>query len=327
MRAAYQGGFLLLRHFYRCLASVLLVTGNCLAKLTAGRTRLGKVRFMVFCVIASASALPVACLCAPASANVADADFAITRNDIDATLALGQAVNIDNPYGDVRVSFGGFEHKIETHVVLQEPPGAEAIALAPAVASDGRYTVAPRLPVGALLHEGQRLDLSVFLPEGHALRVRTEQGAIEVHGAHGDLDLKSVAGNIGLRGNKGAILAETGEGSIEASLASAPRHSAQRLATTTGEILVGVDDQLDAEVTMTTSAHFATDYSLKVTRQDGVEPNKLARAVVGENHAKILLESRRGQITLLRRARFKLVGSASSTSAVEQDESEDNDSD
>ena len=167
----------------------------------------------------------------------------------------------------------------------------------------------------------------MFLPEGHALRVRTEQGVIEVHGAHGDLDLKSVAGNIGLRGNKGAILAETGEGSIEASLASAPRHSTQRLTTRTGEILVGVDDRLDAEVTMVTSAHFATDYSIKVTRQDGVEPNKLARTVVGENRAKILLESRRGQITLIRRARFKSVGSASSTSAAEQEESEDNDSD
>ena len=284
---------------------------------------------MVFCVIASASALPATCLSAPLSAAAAEAeaDILATRSDYELFLPVGQAVTIDNPYGDVRVSFGGFEHKIETHAVLQEPPGAEHIALAPAVAGDGRYTIAPRLPVGAILREGQRIDLSVLLPEGHALRVRTEQGLIEVHGIHADVDLKSVAGHIGLRGNKGAILAETGEGSIEASLASAPRHSAQRLATTTGEILVGVDDQLDAEVTMTTSAHFATDYSLKVTRQDGVEPNKLARAVVGENHAKILLESRRGQITLLRRARFKLVGSASSTSAVEQDESEDNDSD
>lgn len=281
---------------------------------------------LMACVLALPAALASAQTAVSDPAPGSD-DIAITRNDYQVTLPAGQAVTLDNPYGDVRVAFGGYEHQLEAHAVLQEPTGAAHIALEPSVASDGRYTVAPRLPAGAIVRDGQRLDLSVLLPEGHALLIRTEQGLIEVHGVHADVDLKSTAGDIGLRGIKGAIQAETGAGSIEASLASAPRKSRQRLATSTGEIQVGVDDRLDAEVTMATSAQFATDYSIQITRHPGVEPDKLARTVIGANAAKLLLESRRGEIRLRRRARFTPVGGESSATADEQEETEDNDSD
>ena len=54
----------------------------------------------------------------------------ISRRDILATLPAGQVVSIDNPYGEVLVRFGGFEHRLETHLVLQvvDANGFTAIA-------------------------------------------------------------------------------------------------------------------------------------------------------------------------------------------------------
>jgi DUF4097 and DUF4098 domain-containing protein YvlB len=172
--------------------------------------------------------------------------------------------------------------------------------------------------------EGQRLDMSVLVPEGHDLRVRTEHGLIDVRGVHGNVDLASVAGDITLRGIKGAIQAQTRDGTIEASLATAPRGAQQRLATTTGTLQVGVDDELDAALQLATSAQFATDYSLQVEPRTGEEPNKIARTVIGENHSTLVLDSKRGEIRLLRRARFTSVGEAAPADAQDQ---EDNDSD
>jgi hypothetical protein len=258
-----------------------------------------------------------------ASAHVDTAHVNITRSDFAATLDVGTAVTIDNPYGDVHVRFGGFEHKVDGHVVLQEPAGAAHIGLVPGLV-EGRYTVAPRLPPHATLQEGQRLDLSVFVPEGHDLRVTTERGSIDVRGVHGDVDLASIGGSITLRAIKGAIQAQTRDGTIEASLGTAPKGARQRLATITGSLQVGVDDDLDAAVRMATSAQFATDYSIQVERRVGEEPNKVARTVIGENHSTLALDSKRGEIRLLRRARFTSVGDAPAADAETQ---EDNDSD
>jgi hypothetical protein len=270
---------------------------------------------------------------APASSRTSHADqlpapqVAATRDDYIDTLRPGQIISINNPYGDVHAQFGGFENQIETHAVLQEPAKAAHIQLVPATTPDGIYTIAPRLPPGATVRDTQRLDLSVMVPEGHALHVQTEHGVIDVHGIHGDVDLKSAAGDITLRAIHGAIQAETTEGSIEASLGTAPHGSRQRLATTTGDIQVGVDDGLDATIAMATSGLFATDYSLAVTRHPGEEPNKSARAVVGSNASEIRLDSKRGEIRLMRRAGFTSVGEASRGAATKEQGEDDNDSD
>lgn len=252
----------------------------------------------------------------------------ILRSDVKATLPARQVVNIDNPYGDVHARFGGFEHRLEAHLVLQEPDGAAHIELKPVSRdADKRFSLIARLPKGTALRDGQRLDLSVLVPEGHDLRVRTEHGLIDVHGLRGDLDAVTVDGPIDLRGIRGTISASTTTGMIEAALGKAPRGSTQRLVTTTGDIRVGVDDHLDAALEMTTSSQFATDYSLTITPRPGAEPNKQAQALIGENHAKVLLESMRGEIRLLRRARFTAAGGATAADSEQEEEMEDNDSD
>ncbi|MEO7251142.1 MAG: DUF4097 family beta strand repeat-containing protein [Arenimonas sp.] len=264
----------------------------------------------------------------PAAApDAAASAIAAIRSDYDVMLKPGQAIVVDNPYGNVSARFGGFEHKVETHAVLQEPAGAVHIELKPGQDSAGRYSLAPRLPAGTTLAQGQRLDLALFVPEGHALSVDTKQGQIQVYGVHSNVQLRSEEGDIKIRGIKGAIVAETGEGSIEAALGTAPRKASQRLATRTGEIRIGVDDHLDAALDMATSGLFATEYSLKVARKPGEEPNKRAQSVIGEAHSRLLIESKRGQISVFRRAKFTATGGQSSAAQDQEEEQEDNDSD
>ena len=243
------------------------------------------------------------------------------RREFTATLVDGEAVAVDNPYGDVRLRFGGFAQAIEVDAVMQTPPGAPAMALQP-VSDNGRYVVAPRIPEGTTLATGQRVDLVVFVPLGHSVAVRTEHGLIESHGIRGNIDLHSTAGDIAVRGTQGSVQAQTGAGSIEASLNPAPPKSKQLLATTTGNIVLGVSDKLDAEVELATSGVFATEYSLQVMPQQGQEPNKRARGVIGAATARIDVASKRGEIRLLRRAEF----TALDGKPVDE-EHEDNDAD
>jgi hypothetical protein len=275
--------------------------------------------FAVLCGCASAPLSPTT---SPVAERASPPDAQLVRLDLSATLEAGQAVAVDNPYGDVRLRFGGYEDKLEIHSVAQEPDRAKPIALQPGVV-DGRYLIAPRLPAGTLVVEGQRLDLVVFVPLGHPVVARTERGVIESRGIRADIDLHSTSGDIAIRGTKGSVHAETGAGNIEASLLSAPRGAKQRLATGTGEIVLAVNDKLDAEVEMATSAAFATEYSLKIKQLPGKEPNKRAFASIGEENSSLLVESLRGEIRLLRWTGFT---SADGT-PVEEDEQADTDSD
>lgn len=243
------------------------------------------------------------------------------RLDFSALLADGRAIAIDNPYGDVRLRFGGFAHALEIHAVLQQPAGAVPIAVEPDAAS-GPYRFAPRLPGGAIVAEGQRLDVVAFVPLGHAVAVRTERGLIESHGVRGDIDLESVSGDIAIRGTQGRVQAQTGPGSIEASFTAAPKGSRQRLATSTGNIVLAVDERLDAALELATSGVFATEFSLDVEHLANQEPNKRARTTIGGDDAHITVESRRGEIRLLRRSAFTPLGGKTA-----DEEYEDNDSD
>ena len=267
---------------------------------------------------------PIASPMPAASSSVAAAAVRAAdpqRIDFNTTLAAGQAVTIDNPYGDVRLRFGGFAHALEIHAVLQQPANAPPIAMQPD-ADAGRYRFAPRLPAGAIAAAGQRLDVVAFIPLGHAVAVRTERGLIESHGVRGDIDLESVAGDIAIRGTQGCVQARTGVGAIEASFNAAPKDSRQRLATSTGNIVLAVDDRLDAAVELATSGLFATEFSLDVERLANQEPNKRAHATIGGDDARITVESRRGEIRLLRRSAFTPLGGKPA-----DEEYEDNDSD
>lgn len=231
------------------------------------------------------------------------------RRDDSFKLPAGQAIQVDNAYGSVYLRFGGYEDQLDIRSTVQQPEGAATIAFQP-VARDGRFEVVPKLPNGVALAQGQRIDLVLYVPKGHPLIVRTGFGVIESRGVKSDIDLGTGTGDIAVRGTDGTVQARTSEGKIEVTFEGTARPgSVQRVSSRTGNIAVIVSDTLDAEVRLSTSQQFATDYSLTVEHLDGKEPNKIATAVVGKpksgaDKAQVVLESLVSEIRLQRRGVF-----------------------
>jgi hypothetical protein len=230
------------------------------------------------------------------------------RRDLSVSLPAGQPIDIDNPHGSVFLRFGGYEHTLDIRAMIQQPKGAATFRFAPGV-QQGRFVVATSLPAGAERAEAQRIDLVLYVPEKHAVRVRTGDGGIESRGLKSDVVFNSETGNITARGTEGTLQAESAEGRIRIMLGTAPPGSEQRLATRTGDIVLGVTDALDAELRLSTSGTLTTDYSVAIEHRDREEPSKRAQAKVGapkagKDGAVVVVESLRGNLQLWRRAVF-----------------------
>jgi hypothetical protein len=231
------------------------------------------------------------------------------RRDDSFKLPAGQAIQVDNAYGSVYLRFGGYEDQLDIRSTVQQPEGAAAIDFQP-VERDGSFVVVPRLPAGVALAEGQRIDLVLYVPKGHPVTARSVFGVIESRGLKSDIDLGTDTGDIAVRGTDGTVQARTSEGKIEVTFEGTARPgSIQRLSSRTGNIAVIVSDKLDAEVRLSTSQLFSTDYSLIVEHLDGKEPNKIATAVIGapksgKEKAQVVLESLVSEIRLQRRGVF-----------------------
>jgi hypothetical protein len=241
----------------------------------------------------------------PASTDPAAAltEASIERSVSTHALNARQAIRIDNPYGDVRVRFGGYEDTLEWRTVAQNAEAAEKIAVTGS--SNDVFLVSARLPEGVVLAPGQRIEITAYVPLGHDLDIVTERGLIQVFGLRGSLKARSVSGNIVFRGIEGLIDVETGAGNVEGQLDPKPAGSRQRIATSTGNILLGLVDGLNAELTMASSGVFATEFSIKIDPQPGQEPNKSATAVIGKPESNVEVVSKRGEIRLLRRLEFR----------------------
>ncbi len=243
-----------------------------------------------------------------ADAPAVAATPAIAEGDIDRAVNLHQLVakqpiRIDNPYGDVRVRFGGYEHKLEWRTIAQNGSAAHKIAVTGD--SGESYAITARLPEGVVLSPGQRVEITAYVPQGHDLEIITERGLIDVRGLQGNLKARSADGNINFRGIAGLIDVETGAGMIEGQLDPAPTGSRQRIATSTGNILLGIADGLNARLAMASSGVFATEFSVEIVPQPGQEPNKAASAEIGKPESDIEVVSKRGEIRLLRRLEFR----------------------
>jgi hypothetical protein len=220
-----------------------------------------------------------------------------------ATLQAGQAIRFENPYGDVRLRFGGYQHLLEWRGVYQQGEVPTRITLE--TVKGETFTIQARLPEGATLAPSQRVDITAYVPKGHDVSVSTERGLIEARGLTGNFQARSAHGPIAFRGIGGMIDVETGAGTIEGQFDPVAPGSRHRIVSTTGHIVLGLPSALDAELSLSTSGVYATEFSLEVTPQPGQEPNKQARAVIGKAKGHIEVASRRGEIRLLRRAEFR----------------------
>jgi hypothetical protein len=229
-----------------------------------------------------------------------------TRSEVKAVLTVGQALQIQNDFGDVRLRFGGFEHGVLVTAVAQAPIGSAMPVVGFDQASGIVRTALPDARAAVL---GQRIDLVVWAPEKHNIKVNTLRGLVEIRGVHSDVTVRSSSGDITARGVQGALDIETGSGAIEAAFSDHAIAAVQRAVTRTGAIVVSFGPKLNAELALATSALIATEYSVEITQKPGEEPNKtgVVKIGVGKNGLaanKIEISSKRGELRLFRRQAF-----------------------
>lgn len=242
---------------------------------------------------------------APGTPNVIAGfdESTVERSVSTQQLTEKQPIRIDNPYGDVRIRFGGYESTLEWRTVAQNAAATHKIA----VSGDNQssYVVSARLPEGIAVAPDQRIEITAYVPKGHDLEILTEHGLIEVRGVQANVRARSATGNISFRGIVGLIDVETGGGNIEGQIDPAAAGTRQHVGTTTGNIVLGLVDGMNATLDLATSGVFATEFSVDIVPQPGQEPNKTARAVIGKPESNIEVVSKRGEIRLLRRLEFR----------------------
>ncbi len=231
----------------------------------------------------------------------------IQRFEWKGPIGRSEALRIENPFGDVRLRYGGDAGEIEVLSVMQQlrPDGIRLETRV--IEGDDGLTIDvgwaekpgvenPPRPAG----DRSRADLAVLVPEGAAVTVETLEGLIETRGVHGGAVLRSRTGNIRIHKHVGAVSAMTDDGSIAAVLLTGTTEEEQVFESRTGpvEIWVSADARLD--VTLETSGSITTDFSIEIEHHDEKEPDKIGRAVLGAGGPELRIRSRRGPVALRR---------------------------
>ena len=238
-------------------------------------------------------------------ATAAAAD-AVERTSWRGEVHEASRLEVLNPFGDIRLRYGGEGRTVEVTAVLQQldPAGSrleleadvtEGSALVRVVRRGGPETPSPDLQA-----DPSRADIVVLVPAGLAVAARGDRGFLESTGLDSDVELETVSGAIRVRFTRGRVLAHSERGGISAVLLPGVTTAPQRVSTATGSIEVWVSDVCSLEVTMATSARVTSDYSMQVKHHDQEEPDKVATAVVGGGGSLLEVLSRRGDVALRR---------------------------
>jgi hypothetical protein len=222
----------------------------------------------------------------------------IERKQIQEPLKSGEKLTIINHTGDIRIRRGAPE-KFEAFAVIQN---LQTGTPAPELKTE-------RMPDGTVLSvdtpketgtKPDRADLTVYVPDDISLECETFTGLIEIKGITANVSTKSDKGKILIRSVTGSVQASNGSGSVYVEFLSDVTKSAQELSTRTGDITLYVDEKIDSILHLETSGEISTDFSIQIDYDGRKEPDKTAKAKIGNAKNNIFARSKRGRIRLLR---------------------------
>lgn len=245
----------------------------------------------------------------------------IERRDWVGKIKPGERVEVDNPWGDVRIRFGGYASLVEYHAVVQPlSTGAAHLTIA-ATHIKGSLRISSRVDGGALPPDAKdRVDLTLFVPKGSPLSVHTVRGAIEIRGVKGDVSAESESGEISVRGVDGLVNTRNGQGDTRVMLERGTVPSKQAFESLTGDITISFDAAAEPVVSAATSGEISTDVSIEITHYPHDEPNKIAQAKVGAGSTAVSIRSKRGNIHIQQREDLRVAPSAPGQPAPDSDD-------
>jgi hypothetical protein len=226
----------------------------------------------------------------------------IERRNWSGKIKPGERIEVDNEWGEVRVRFGGNKGQVEYLAVLQPLTLGTARVTVAAEPITGGLHIVTRVENGALPAGAKdRADLTIFVPKGSPLRVRTLRGLIDISGIKGDVNAETEAGEISIRTVEGLVKTINQHGTTTVLLERLADHTEQTFESLTGDITVSLPTTAEPMVTIGTSGDICSDVSIVIVHHPHEEPSKIATARVGAGVSSLLIRSKRGNIHLRQR--------------------------
>ena len=244
--------------------------------------------------------------------------FNVHRVEWTGAVEPGQLLSVTNPFGDLRLRFGGYQGQVEIQGAIQQlRSNVPVLELSASRDAHGHVSLSVEQPAtasepetGVSFEVAGRADLVVFVPEGTPVTARTTHGVIDAKGVRSGIDLASDAGSITLKSIMGPIRAMSVSGHVSVVLEPLVHAGPQSLETVTGDISVFVGDDANLAVSAATSGEFCTEFSIEIAHRPLEEPNKAATLVFGAGEQHLTINSKRGRIRLRRRPGTSTPGTA-----------------
>jgi hypothetical protein len=226
-------------------------------------------------------------------------EWSIERIERELPLDAGLPIEIDNPFGDLRLRAGDDDRvvviaAVQRHrddpererLTLERSPGGARIAAAFDRAE------ADRLPAWSR----RRIDLAIAVPPGARVIARTVDGLVEVKGHGGELEVDTKSGAVRLWVS-GSPRVRTDSGRIDAYLTAPGWSRAATFESSTGDVTVSFPPEAAAVAILESRGVFGTQFSLDVERL-GPETRR-GRARIGKGGPEVRLTSRTGELRIL----------------------------
>lgn len=218
-------------------------------------------------------------------------DWTIDNTRWTGPLAPATAIEVRNLYGDVRLRAAD-AGEVEASAQIQRRMNDPARAAVKINRRRGRLKIEvayPEAPRGDL----HRVDLTVFVPAGARVAVRTRDGMIQARGLANDVELVSAGGNVTLS-TSGTARVSAGRGNISAELQRDAWSRPPRLATRDGDITLTLPEGTDARV----KVRAGEDIALRRNGHTERLPPRKAVFSLGKGTHAVSLKSQRGRVTL-----------------------------
>lgn len=229
-------------------------------------------------------------------------DWLIERHEVSVPVAEAARIEIDNPFGDVRVrpAPGSSIEILGLEQRHREDRGRPEVVVRQARGTVRVEVTYPEVAPGAdepAEWRRRRVDVSLLVPADLPLAITTVGGLIEVRKTRGDLFLRSVGGEIVTLG-WGTVDAESDRGDLRIDLLTTSWRTPPRLRTENGDIIVVLPRSARARARLATRGEISTDFSLDIER-DPESGHKTALAQIGGEGMELTATSVNGTIKLL----------------------------
>jgi hypothetical protein len=210
---------------------------------------------------------------------------------------------VRNDYGDIRARFAE-DRTLEAWAVVQRldpaPPGVgftlerrgSTVALTVAYPPGRVRDADPNPPK----HSYDRLDVTVFVPEGVALEAQTLRGMVEARGLKSDLRAATLDGEV-LVATTGTLHARTESGSITATRPAATDGRLDVVESASGAITVRLPESPAVELRVETGGEIVSNLELRPRRQGA---GTVLAGSVGRPGRLIVVRSESGRVEIRR---------------------------